>query len=696
MTRIGRKLIFLFAVAVVVPACGGGGSSGSGLLSGLVILGTGGTGTSGPGGGGASVTIRGKTGSDIRILTSGAIDTAFQVPSEAPFMGSNPRTISGSVTYSIGPAGLTSLPLGATSILGDDALTPATGLWVQPGAVLQIPCVLPGGVALNTGTALIFPDGVLIEGTFTMGYQDLLVPGNGASPNAGSLLISAQEAVVRAGALLSASGRLSGFGTGGTGGAIQFQTTGAIAIAGAIAVDGASGTTGGAGGVVRLTSSTSGVLSSGSISASGGAGSAGSGGAAGLIDLLGSLVSSNHGPVLSSGSVRVRGGDGTSQGGLGGTLNLIAISNGAVVSSGPLDVSGGNATLSGNGGDGGGASISANGGSVRITGSILARGGDGAGAAGAGGSSNLVQVSFQSGAPVLGVENEGGLFLGAPIDVRGGDGATGGQGGALDISGDTSNLGNNAQPGNDPIVLVGYSSITTSGGQGGTGGGPAGPIHVDQVIATTPTGAQALGGIRCESSLVMTGGAGLAGTGGGGSTLFLTVPSQLPMVPRSVTITGSVEASGGPGTTSGGSAGVISASDHFPVSFLGGIHASGGGGGTGVGGSGGSVTLQSDISASVFGLVSLAGGASTTGNGGTGGLFFLQSETSTESGGVSCRGGNSTTGTGGSGGSINIFSTQTTSILGGSFSVASGSGTAPGSAGLLSIDGIQSGPTVSF
>src|SRR5262245_6617021 len=192
---VKRFLLLLTAVAIV-PACGG--SSGGGkapapaptptAFDGAVLLndtpGTatfkslGGKGSVGAGGSGGICRVAGLSASDTQVLKTGAINTAFIMPSATPPLGSNPLTISANTTLDV-PGG--ALTPGLTTVLGDNGTTTATGLWVKPGVTLTLGPNwdldnLDVDNDVSTGTKeqcrIAFQLGVLVEGNIRVLARD--------------------------------------------------------------------------------------------------------------------------------------------------------------------------------------------------------------------------------------------------------------------------------------------------------------------------------------------------------------------------------------------------------------------------------------------------------------------------------------------------------------------------------------------
>src|SRR5579883_1989330 len=343
----------ILILAGLLPACGSGGSGGAGgggaaggmpaipdfVVSGAggrTLTSKGGAGTTAAGGSGGSLSISGISGSDLMLLGGAkTVDTTFSVKAIHPYLGANPL-----VFTTPGPATLTP-PLVGSSLLGQDGLTPATGLHVGPGVTLTIATNSPNA-GNRTGIVMTFAHGVLIEGTIVTARQDLATPGDAASLSAASLSITAGENVVftSVGSIdTRGSAGTSGTPNGGNGGAVFFDGGADGVYQGTIQTNGgdgfASSGTGGTGGAISLISGSF-LFSTGSLTASGGASPASTGGTAGAVALVGSA--NNGAPAETaacfvSSIVTAKGGPGATGGGAGpsGTTSFVTGTFGVIV-----------------------------------------------------------------------------------------------------------------------------------------------------------------------------------------------------------------------------------------------------------------------------------------------------------------------------------------------------------------------------
>ncbi len=126
------RLAALLAVAAVIPACGG--SSGGGGVAAVALYlmsAVGGNGSDGYGGDGDWIEFDLYGGGDIKILSSGSVNTSFPVNPNTPYLGTNPLNAT-TGTMAIGLAEVT------TPVNGSVTATPATGLNVPAGVTLPL------------------------------------------------------------------------------------------------------------------------------------------------------------------------------------------------------------------------------------------------------------------------------------------------------------------------------------------------------------------------------------------------------------------------------------------------------------------------------------------------------------------------------------------------------------------------------
>lgn len=197
------------------------------------------------------------------------------------------------------------------------------------------------------------------------------------------------------------------------------------------------------------------------LTASGGASTGGIGGDGGEVALY-----SEYGPALNKGNLTATGGVGD----IGGDGGMAGLSNGyggAVLNSGDIDVSGADGS-DGNGGDGGEVGFFGYGGRVASSGNITAIGGNASvdNNAGDGGEVWLYNAPGYSSwnygtTPHEGIELSGDLMLSGGDTSGTGDG---GYGGLLMVDTDPDGNGNEDTVMDQGIVLLGYNTIDTTGG----------------------------------------------------------------------------------------------------------------------------------------------------------------------------------------------------------------------------------------
>ena len=703
------RLGVLVVAAAIVPACGGGGGGGGGALGGLVavsglkMLLSGGTGTTGNGGNGGDVYFENYTRGDSGVFRAGAIDSVRTVPVAPPSLGSNPKTITGTVNFTVdttGPVGVNQVLVASTGILGDDGSTTATGLWVKPGATL----VLPPHVDTNSTpttyerVALYFSDGVFVEGTIQIGFRD------GSTLDRAEFFLGTESLVVAPSGRINVRGADNASGPGGNGGSFDTSNIGVDPLwnAGVIDTSGGNGTTsGGAAGLINLRSDDHSSYNSGTLLANGGSATNGPGGDGGEGYILGSGI----GGGFNRGTIQARGGNGTTAGGNGGTWYILGGgSHSGCANSGNLDLSGGNATNNGDGGNGGNLQLEAVGAAVRATGSLVSRGGDGAGAGSGGQGGEVSLYTFEGSGSVYGyLDVTYGIFFGMSLDLRGGNGVSGGNGGFVEAYADFNQNQTESSALASGVQFIGYASLDLSGGKG-AGGGTAG--YLWGFSSGGYTGAEdsngdlndfAVGSVTNEADVVARGGQGTNGNGGIGGSLNLSIDPYDPATgyaygapgyARSASNHGELDFRGGDGTAAGGKGGSFSLHDVVSVINTGSINTSGGNGGTGPGGDGDYIEMFTDGLARNTGTWTANGGNSASSAGGDGGDYHYIWGGRVESlGSIFANGGNGATG--GDGGYIEILSAEGVTLRG-TYSVKAGAGGTP-APGEIWIEGMLLG-----
>ncbi len=712
--RIVVRIALALVAAALVPACKRSSSSGgSSTISGLMSLLKGGRGTAGNGGTGGRIEVYSRSASNIYILREGNVDSSFSVSVVKPALGTNPRTISANTTLAVG----TGLTQSSVTILGDDAVNPATGLWVQAGVTLQLrPNFDTNASAIsNEELRITVANGIFVEGAIKTLTKDSLAVGDGLLLHGADLRLVGQNFIVTSTGSVDTRGSDGPAATGGNGGFINITINGTIINAGTVTSFGGSGDTGGNGGLVLCYSNVYSVYNTGPVTSSGGAGAGGNGGNAGAIDFEGSENTTNsYGGCFNSAILTANGGNGTTGGGTGGFIYMSGYYLGATVNSGNASSNGGNATVSGNGGNAGGVQLETWSGTVRSTGTFSAKGGTSA--AGTGGNGGFIGFAAYYDNTIFFGGVIGGIWAATSFDASGGDGATGGNAGRLYVETDSDNF---ARPTYDPIYLVGYSTFDAAAGNGTVnGGGPALDSFIENFFChdgadtdgdgSPGPGNVYVGSITNEVDILLTGGSGTTGTGGAGADLAINTQTPdvafenetvVPFFNRWLANSGRIDLGGGAGATTGGIGGNFFMFEQYSLTNTGAVTTSGGAGGSGVGGIGGFIEIISNDRCTVTGALAQNGGASTSANGGTQATFtfggatyslLVIGRTTTCTGGASANGGNNTGGaTGGAGGTINITGTENSPTVSGTFSAAGGTGGTAGATGTVTINGVS-------
>ncbi len=692
----------------------------------------------------------------------------------------------------------------------------------------------------NTHLRLSFSDGVYVQGTLLVDYEDSLATGDALGINASTFALTADNVVVAPGGRILVSGRDAVAGTtGGNGGYMDIYCNNTFVNSGTIDTTGGDDDNGGNGGFIYVYASNYSAFNAGALTANGGTGLAGAGGDGGYVYLeTGSYGAHNNGTMSG------RGGNGTTGGGDGGAYAyLYSSSLGATTNAGTMDVSGGNATDNGNGGNAGYVGLENYSGSVRSSGPLRSRGGNGGPNGGDGGDGDYLYIytdgtnnywsdnyvpegifvssSLETaggngenggdagyiyienyaygyarpvGVTLLGYSSlgtaggdgtvDGGSINGSsyiqadycydyntseyyggriynevPLIFRGGNGLNGdgGDGGYLEIYSDMSSVdlvagtgvinlgsvdtsggdgGDSGGDGNDhevyyyppynPGASVGITlsgAINTSGGDGATvDGGDAGSIYVDMdytsglpdssksgvtinaningrggngaVNGGDADGMDAYGDywIRIYGTVDSSGGNGTTGSGGDGYDVDMYLNDQyssLDVDLMEILVSGSILVNGGNGGTTGGYGGDNHYSSMGRIVWNGSFRCDGGNGGTGSGGGTSHWYMYADISISISGSATTNGGSSVSGTGGDADDVEVYAKSVTTSGSLLAKGGNSTSSTGGDGGYIYLESSEGgAAVSGTSMSVQAGTGTAPGTDGEIYINGI--------
>ena len=315
--KLSRSCRWAVAGALAIMGCsgGGGGWSTQGFAA------AGGKASAGAGGAGGQINVE-ASGGPVTVQPDGGLPALPTWHYTAPALGANPLTVSASGTIAVG-----------STLLGDDGVNPATGLWVKKGVTATL--------APQTGTtvSLSFTDGVLVEGTVAM------APVAG-SLDSTSLSLDATDVAVT-GALLAQGGDAASGADGGAGGTVSASVAHDFFLTGRLVTTGGKGDNGGNGGAIEVVVSgpaaavgvvPSTIAVTGVADNSGGEGLAGQGGSTNWNEIYGDRWGTNGACNLwSAGALRSNGGEGTAGGGAAGGVYLASCANGWAVSTGTLE-----------------------------------------------------------------------------------------------------------------------------------------------------------------------------------------------------------------------------------------------------------------------------------------------------------------------------------------------------------------------
>jgi len=623
------RVLLVLSAAAVVPACGGGGG---GVL---VIVNAkagskGGTATTGFGGFGGFVEIYNEAGGNVVVSPSGTVSAPYlEPPILTPYLGTNPYTVSGTVTMTTVAAltGKDQILRGGTvnNFFGDDGTTPATGLHVLPGSTLTIPAHYDSddtdvnGPAIGTFEAIYInlPNAILIEGTLQFGKIDSVAQDDGLGTDSAAVDdFTATSLIIRGSGSLLGRGADNPGGLGGDGSNLDNNWNINIVVnQGLLDVSGGNGDDGGDAGGISV--DLQGLWNSGSILTRGGDGANGNGGDGDSQHW--DVDTGSYGPGIgyfgghNAGLIDTSGGNATNgDGGSAGDLELDPHDSiGSDICPGIFRARGGSVL----GGDGNGGNADDFGpdvgdGELVFTGIVDLSGGDGSGT-GDGGNGASFDCTVDTGNTLFSPDEIAGrVEVSAQIILGGGNGVNGGSGGGLSL-GIATGTNNGGSPG---LHIVRYiaASVDSSGGEGATGG-PAGGIDVTTDYTDDSAGVQYAGGIDVSSPLVARGGRGTTANGGFGGSINLSTPlDNLPIYARSI-VAGDLDSSGGSGEVSGGIGGSIYIECMLGVTVPGSLSTNGGAGAAASnGGDAGSLIVVGHGSATLL-------GGSATATGGTGG-----------------------------------------------------------------------------
>jgi hypothetical protein len=674
-----------------------------------------------PGGGqGGRVEIWNSDGTGIHMLKSGAVNLPLAIPDVVPDLGSNPRTIDKDTAITPSYDGI----LDNGSIVGDDGMTPATGLWVKPGATLTLNAnrdeypYYPGwedsygylynSVELRLSTALY------VEGTIKVGRQ-VYIPyywvggytyGTQTLDDACELVVMATNIVVASTGAIDARGADDSMTDldeiGGRGGRLVLHGYGTIINKGTIDTSGGAGFDGGEPGLAHVFSLEYGVFNAGTIRANGGNGSGDHGANADFDDTeVTILLSGGHFGPVNTGTLTARGGNGVDQGGRGGNVVLVTDFFGFngyapyefVASTGTIDVSGGNSFNGHRVRSGGaGGEIYLTGDVFRVSGELIARGGACGidsrygsimGVGGRGGSVTIGSRFSEGPSPTKPAGDKalmgpaipeeppanpyGDSAVGANIDVSGGDGPVGHVAGEVYI--ETFLSAAVVGPCSE-LYLVNYDRIDVSGGDEhvnnstNLNAGNGGTIVVmNSNTYRLPDLERHVGLVENEVSLIARGGLNATDSGNGGYGGAVALHSACDFLGCSLNNSGLIDASGGDGQYGGGDAGSLDF-DGDSVALI----------------CAGPITNSGEIVAS--------GGSGymyNAGNCGNGGALYLRGDSVNNTGNLTANGGNNVNKNGGSGGYIELTAYAEKTATSGNLNARGGDGRNGGYGGTILI-----------
>jgi hypothetical protein len=493
----------------------------------------------------------------------------------------------------------------------------------------------------------------------------------------------------------------SGFIPGSSEGIHLESADGMVVVSGPVASSGGDGENGGGAGEIEVDGETF-IFITADLMANGGVGSNGTGG-----DSYGFDIEGDQASIYISSSLMANGGDGLLGGGDGGDIDLDQDYPSEVILGGAISADGGNAmSNTGNGGDGGDFEMNyVYNGPLVIGGMISLSGGAGADTAGyLGGDGGDLDIymdytgDYENG-EYLPVNN---MEIAADIDLSGGDGDTGGDGGDIDIDsyGDSSELAIE-QVDLGKVRLLGFDTIDISGGDApGDAGGDAGDsdFYTEEWWALKPL--ESVPSITNEVMWMAVGGASANSgfTGGEGGYLDWDVEGEFYMDSKLIN-TGDIDVSGGSGDYGGASGGILLSSYH-EINNSGNVTANGGDGRTS-GGEGAYEYIEFEGSMDInnSGTITANGGEATDGDGGDGGDFIQMYAgfKTTNTGAIFADGGaadlSTTSASGGDGGDIELNSAYDPTSNSATLSVVGGDGGTPGDVGEITIDGVDWTPS---
>ncbi len=654
----------------------------------FVIHALGGDGVSGQGNVGGTIEVGlspGSLGGGVKVFATGEADASFTLPQPPAFVaGAVPLTVSADLT-------LTSYADPASGLASGDAFFRVDGdAFVyanQSGAAVEVT-----SLTVAAGVTLSLPQ------AGTASSVDLWVRGdvrNSGTIQTGTLT----DGVTRVGLNLTTSHLYGEVGShlllrggdkagdiAGSGGTLILIAGGLLINQGTIDTSGGTGSTGGAAGSISLISNASALYNTGAIDAFGGDGTNVNSGAGGSVLLAGFAGCSNSGPIDAHGG-------GVIAGSPGGSFALITSSVGVTRNSGTVNLRGGSCTRGSDceGGAGGSFSVSGRGGETTHDANVDVSGGDGD----YGGNGGYIALASWEGLSYS--ENlslpAGSLHVSGNLLANGGGGSPGGNGGSVTIETSPDTV-----PQGQDVVLLGYTELDASGGAGdNSSGGNGGYVHLYTQLSYPPYAESSAGGpsgpVLNQAGLYAFGGSGTNGGFGGTVNVETQLRYTFGRTEEKVINAGDVDVSAGASSIGGSSAGgsitlegVSGVDDTGDLTSRGGNSTS-----TSQGGNGGDVQVYGDDGpVTCAGAISANGGTSS-GDGGGGGTVDVSGTTVTNSGNLSVDGANATA-AGGNGGTLWLTSSPGATANTGTLTASAGTGTPNGQRGYVYLDGVDVTP----
>ena len=644
-----------------IEASGGGSSTGFGGAGGEI-----------------NVTLNGSEGGHIKLFKNGLANADWIFPAALTYnLGTGPLNVTtGTVTVSQHPWGNDSLvaqgeyhthsgssTLYRREITATDSVI--TGIMVSPGATLIL------------GSPISIPNDLVNQGNISATFM-----ADGISRNDISIVANAYQGL--AGSMIMNSGADNNAGVGGNAGRVQIQLRSGFFNQGDIGANGGSSTfsNAGVGGEIVITSKP--IMNTGAISALGGQSTAALGGQGGY----GAFISlQSYSGLYNSGNISITAGSGTENGGdnafngeKGGIF--LGAARGELKNTGNLTANGGNG-VSGTGGNGGHIFMSGTNGGSFNTGNIASMGGTSASLAGGrGGTINLNNSAVDISNMIL---PSGDIVISGNIDIRGGTGATvGGTGGILRINNGGGGYSEQAE-----VILLGYSSILSDGGNAPTAG-QGGFIDIYQTPGMdVKYSIYSAGAILNHIPLYARGGTGTSGGRGGNVTFevggyysYSTGTADYEVIHNYADI--HLEGGGG---DAGGNGGCVGMTAQFYLLNVGNLYLQGGAGTTGNPGGVCGGFLASAMEAKNQGAINAYGGSSQNWGANGGNVLIYAGTLATNTGAINLNGGNATdivSGAGGSGGKFNMVGITGGQVSTGTVTVDPGTGaTSNGTAGSI-------------